>query len=408
MNRFSLRRRVAAATVAVVLGAAGALATSSSAMAASNDVLTPGWEWYDADDNAAYFSDASAYFVDYLGSSVDVFGFTDDAFDGFLLDDLSVTLGGATLSPAFTSTAGTWVDNGLSEFEATASADFGDGDVLDITRTLEIQGSFARWSWTATTSGGAPLADYTIDQSGELGSDSDSEFVTPTATTLVSHDGPDGDPVIGYSFADVAYSVSNGSDVVELSFTGDAAAVLTVALLEYDPCSTDEALAAMQAMLPTLAASFGETLPPVYADDCLYVDAPAMISGETDQLLPLLENSGLDDWDYIYEGAIDDGLTFTVLDAPAGLTFALEVDPESGEPALRMTGTPAESGEVRLLFYFDDYAPLVLTFDVVVEDEEELAATGAADIAPIVAGAAGLFLGVGALLLVLRRRAAID
>ncbi|MFN4002296.1 hypothetical protein [Microcella sp.] len=403
----SAGRRIIAASAALALASAGVLVTASSAAAADADVATSDWLWEAVDDRAGLIDDAASYFVDYLDTPLDLYGFTDDAFDGFLEDEVDVTLGATTLGVTFTSTASDWVDFGLSEFTATASADFGDGDILEITRTLEVQGSFARWSWAMTTSGGAPLADYTIDTVGDLGSDGGSIFLTPSGSTMVSYEDGGGDPVIGYSVAGATYVATDGDEDVEFSFTADDAPVLTLALLEYDPCSLDDAITAMQDLLPTLAADFGDTLDPVYADDCLSVDEPDAVTGPTDQRLEFVQQEGLDDWGYIYDGAVDDGLTVRVLGAPAGLSFSVVADPDTNLPQLRMTGTPTDGGgEVRVLLYFADGdssgdEPLIVTFDVVVE----LAATGPADIAPIAIGSAAVLVGLGALLLVLRRRA---
>jgi len=255
------------------------------------------------------------------------------------------------VTPVSTATVG-----GLTTIVASGTVDFGDGNTVSLTRTLEIQGSFARWTWDVTgVTGSIAPADYTITETGNLGSDSDSVFLADGPTRLVSYEDGGFDPIIGYNLANATYAVTDGDDDVDISFTANQDPVLTVALIDFDPCSFDAALAGMQSALATLAADFGDTLPSYYADGCLTVEAPALITGATDQRLDIIESDDLEtNWDYIYGGSIsdpEDGLAVTVLSAPAGLSFSLVADDvDSDEPQLRMTGSPAAGGEVRLLF----------------------------------------------------------
>lgn len=409
----TLRRRGTGAAIALTVGTISALA-AAPAMALTEDVYTPNWEWSSVSDDAAYVSDANAFYQSYLGSGLSMYGFTDDAFDGFLqgqedsggASGTEVTLGASTLDLIVTPVSQTQ-SAGLTTIVAAGSLDFGDGNVITITRTLEIQGSFARWSWSVETVGAAAPADYTISEAGNLGSDEDSTFLADGPTRLVSYEAGGSDPIIGYSLANLTYSVTDGNDDVVVSFTGDQDAVLTLALIDFDPCSFDAALAAMQTAVTTLAADFGDTLPSYYAADCLTVETPD--PSLTDQRLDIIESDDLENnWDYIYAGSISDpadGLAVTVLSAPDGLTFSLVADDvDNDEPQLRMVGTPASAGEVSLLFYYtdgDNYYPLEVTFDV----SSELAATGTSEVAPVALGAAAALLVAGAVLLVVRRRA---
>ncbi|MCA1942755.1 MAG: hypothetical protein LDL15_04040 [Yonghaparkia sp.] len=399
----SRTRRISAAALALALGTAGILA-ATPASAVTERVLTTDWWWSDVTDEGM-IGDAFPFYEDYLGSGVDVEGFTDDAFDDFLQISADVTYGVTTLPLDYAGVSRATV-GGLTTIVASATADFGDGVSVVVQRTLELQGSFARWSWTVTPTG-ATAAEFTIVEDGNLGSDEDSVFLGSGATRVSYEDGGN-DPIIGYSFANMSPTVADGDDDVVVTFTGDQAAVLTVALWDFDPCSFDAALAAAQAALPTLAADFGDALGSFYAEDCLTVETPALVSGATDQRLDIIESADLEsNWDYLYGGAIadpEDGLTFVVLDAPAGLSFSLVADDvDNDEPQLRMAGSPTTGGEVRLLFYYtdgDNFYPLEVAFDV----EVGLAATGPSDVAPAVLGVAAAFLGAGALLLVARRR----
>jgi LPXTG-motif cell wall-anchored protein len=410
------RRRASAALAVLALGAAGLLVASPAAAADPLDLSTPNVEWSSVRDDAAYIEDARALYQDYRGSGLSIYGFTDDAFDGFLeaqgdsapgTSQTLVTLGATSLPLVVTPVSSTTV-GGLTTLVASGTVNFGDGNTLSLTRTLEIQGSFARWSWDVTAVTGSPATAYTISEIGNLGSDEDSTFIPDGPNRLVSYEDGGSDMIIGYSFANAAYSVADFDDSVSVSFTADQDAVLTVAVIDYDPCSFDAALAGMQSAVATLAADFGDTLDSFYADDCLTVESPAAITGATDQRLDIIESDSLENnWDYIFPGSIsdpEDGLAMVVLSAPAGLSFSLVADdPANDEPQVRMTGTPTASGEVTLLFYYfdgDNYNPLVATFDVSVE----LAATGTSEVAPVALGAAAALLGAGALLLVLRRR----
>ena len=397
-------RRASAAALALALGGVALLA-AAPASAVTERVLTPNWWWSDVTDEGT-IGDAFGYYADYLGSGVDIEGFTDDAFDDFL-DSSSgeVTYDGSTLTLTYSGVSRATV-GGLTTIVASGTVDFGGGVSAVVERTLELKGSFARWSWEVTPTGAAASA-FAIAEYGNLGSDEDSVFLG-SGSTRVSYEDGGNDPIIGYSLANGTLGTTDGDDVVDIAFTGDQAAVLTVALWDFDPCSFDAALAAAQTSVTTLAADFGDTLESFYADDCLTVEAPAPITGATDQRLDIIESDSLENnWDYIFPGSIsdpEDGLAMVVLSAPAGLSFSLVADdPATDEPQVRMTGTPTASGEVTLLFYYfdgDNYYPLVATIDVSVE----LAATGTSEVAPVALGAAAALLGAGALLLVLRRR----
>lgn len=411
-------RRLLAATTVLALGTGGALATATSASALTDGVVTPGWSWSAVSDDGAAINDAESLFENYLGTDVDPFGFTDDAFDGFLTT-IDVTLGATTLTNVadqptlsdfeFTPGTSSWVDNGRSELTASAEVDFGDGDVLRIERTLEIEGSYARWSWEFTALGGSPGSAYEITVEGNLGSDSGTTVVDAFSNTFVTYELDGFDPIIGYQVQSLG--LSYGYDIVGedvfFNFTADAPAQVDVALLEFDPCSRDAAIEQMGGLVSTLPDSFGDTLEPVYADDCLYVAAPAPISGSANAFLPLLEQPDLADYGYLDTSSIANGLSFRVLGAPAGLSFALENDSTTGLPGIRMTGTPAAAGDVRLLFFYEDDGgtqeePLVVTFAVT----PGLAATGSPDTGVWFGAASLLLLGGAALVLGSRRRGA--
>lgn len=413
-------RRVLAATTALALGTGVALATASSASAITDDVFTPGWIWSGVSDDGSLIEDAESYFVNYLGTDVDPSGFTDDAFDGFL-ERMDVTLQATTQSNdadnlvgsdfVFTPVAATWVDNGRSELTATATVDFGDGNRLQIDRKVEIQGSSARWSFEFTVLGGAATAaQYDITVIGNLGADSDTTVVDAFSNTFVTYELDGFDPVIGYQVQSDGFSYGYGvdSDDARFNFTADGPATVDVALLEFDPCSRDAAIDQMRSLVSTLPDNFGTVLEPVYSPNCLYVTALGPISGAANAFLPLLEQPDLASYGYLDTSSITNGLSFRVLGAPAGLTFALENDPNTGLPGIRMTGTPAGAGTVRILFFYEDDGgvqaePLVVTFAVA---PAALAATGSSNAAGIAAGAAAMLLVGAAILLGARRRGA--
>jgi hypothetical protein len=304
--------------------------------------------------------------------------------------------------------------------------DLGDGALLDATVTLDIAGSFARWTITVDD-GGSGLVE-SVWGFGELGS--------PTAISAVGGDGlvvsgpPGLGPVIGIHLdSDGALDVLDDADPEFPGFESfDATTIVyTVALLDYDPCAESAAIAAMTDLVPDFSVRFGDDLEPVLSS-CVAVGIPEPLQAgvPTDQLLELTLQDALagghprlDGGTYFeYVDLWTGGLGVLAPALPAGLVLEVVEHPVTLLPALRLSGTPVAemSGEVPLHLYGLRDAPgfageipvaAALRLDVAAADPPagELAAAGA-ETGPLLAAAATLLLAGSALLTVDRRRPA--
>jgi hypothetical protein len=398
---------------ALGLGLGGALLMAAPAQADPGYPVTPGWQWDYVQESALGVGDAGSWYPNYLGTGIDLHGFTNDAFDGFL-QDMEFTYNAVTLDPTFTNISTSFVDNGLSTVVAEATLDFGGGVVVDATRALEIQGSYALWSLTLDDGGAGILGDIEVATFGYLGSDEWSSYQAVGATALVStdHDGTEGsDPIIGYDFSGLTapvIAVTNGDDNVSVTFTGAAVQDFAVAVVDYDPCSFSTALATMVSAAPTLRSTFGTTIAPVYFEDCVIIE-PLHSSAATpiDKKLWVADTSGLMPWGYFSNPSI---VQVVGVDLPSTLAVTLEWDTVNTKPYLRLVGT-APAGTYSVLFYLEypgdePYRGYPLVADFTVDPGPELAATGidtASTVTPGLVGAAVLSL-IGVTLIVARKR----
>ena len=373
-------KAVSASALALVLGLGGALSGAMPASAALSDVDTPGWTWEQVDDDTATINDAFSQFTDFAGTTIDPEGWTSDAFDGFP-DVFELTFGADTESPTFSGVSTTTV-GGLTTIVTTATADFGGGNIVDILAILELQGSYARWTYAFDDGGLAILPAVSVHLKGELGSDTDSLYTSVGSTGLISGDGGMSDPVIGYDFASTstwAYDVTNGDPQFMLDFLADTTSTLTVALIEWDPCSYPAAVGTMIGLIPTLAATFGGTIAPQYTTNCLQVAAPGPVIGVTDQLLALSESPFLDAWNYYDDNDAANYLRSTPISLPAGLSAVLVFDGVTGAPSLHLTGSAATGSYTATILFYEEgnpgefFIPTLATFALTVTG---LAATG--------------------------------
>lgn len=336
---------------------------ASPALAASSTVTTAGWTWADVEDTTLGIDDASSIRRDVLGSGLDLAGWTEDAFDNGFLSDVGYSWQVSDyLYPtpvSFDSVPGEG-----ATVVASVSHDVGGGEDLDVDFTLEIAGSFARWTFDLSDGGGGFLDEVELYGGGELGSDD--PIATPVGTDgLVMSDGTQYDPVLGFHIAAdgsaATVSGQTGLDLAEFTATGASTVVLTVALLDYDPCRADDAVAEMVALVPSLPDHFGEDLAPL-SGSCVTVGIPEpMTAGKpTDQLLDLAFTGALaggsprlDQQSYLdYVDTWTSGLAAIAAGLPEGLAVEVVPHPVTMEPALRLFGTPTASG--------NGEAPLVL------------------------------------------------
>lgn len=436
------RSAVRAGRVLLIAGIAGTLTTlvAAPAFADTATVETDGWNWLEVYDTTLGISDAEARHRDVLGSGVDLKGWTEDAFDAY--DAVNGYLSGvgfdhtdpqlsAILLPTPVSFETDPAGGATIRSEVTGY-DLGGGAFLDADFTLEIAGSFARWTIEVDDDGSGLVE--AIWGSGELGS--------PTSTTQVGADGlivtgPSGlGPIIGLHVeSDGSADELDGSDPEYPGFlsTGASRVVFTLALLDYDPCAEADAVDAMAALVPELGSHFGENLEPVLSD-CVEVEAPApmKVGTPTDQLLELTllgdlasGHPRLDGDSYFdYIDLWTSGLGVLAPDLPAGLSLEVVEHPVTLQPALRLSGTPIEAASeatpLRLYGLRDspDFAgemPVAAALPLEIDSLDlaapepagppSLADSGADTAGPLAVSAAAV-LGGTALLVLARRRGA--
>lgn len=417
MNRPDALRAV----TAVVLGAAVALAPAVGAAALDQDVETPGWRWLDVSDNAYVIQDVESFYADFLGSGVSLDGWRDDAFDNLMriaffdidieedIDTYPFVRFGVDESPvlSFTPVSGSWVDNGRTEFVSTATADFGDGRVVNVTFTLRVEESTAQWIIMQEVVGGDPTT-VELVFGGDLGSDSDTTFIDLGSGAWVSHDENRGDPVIAWLLEGgiQAPGFIDGVGRVEFVASAETDSTITVGVVDFDECSFDAALTSMSAAAPTLA--LGTVIEPIYVTDCLTTPTTVILGpGQpATEVLPLVLSEPLLDDSWAPADAVEfaeRGWRVDIVDGPAGLAASLEWVEASSSMQIRLSGTPTEawSGPVTFVVHSGDEPVLVQT-----ELSVELAATGASPAAVIGGGMVGMLLVVGGLLL--RRRSTAE
>jgi hypothetical protein len=413
-------RRCAAALAVIALGSGLALATALPARADTGTVLNATSWWDRVNDNALDIQNTQAYYPDLFGSGDTVRGASGHAVNHFILG-FTASDGAETLAVTTVPQQFDLVDGGLSTVRATASVHFASGAEVDFTVTLEIQGSYARWTIV-----GATDDDIRARVSGSTGSGGDSRFLQPSPTTLVSSDGiQQQDTVAGYQVTgtDVSVDVTDGDPAVDIDFAAAGTTTIALAVGDHDYCGQADAIADMVARVPTLGATFGED---IAAPDthCLTVAQPlAFAAGAaTDQTLQVTDISN---WQSTGTSALDQlrgadflaGARLYSSGLPAGLTLGYDTASKS----LRLQGTAAQgSYPVRIALAFVDQSsspailrtPVFATLAVTVTAADagggtpdgsgpELAATGAPS--PSLAVLAGLLLLAGGGALAARR-----
>jgi len=383
--------------VALVAAASFAVLPAASAVAAQQNVENDGWRWISVVDDGYAVGDADSYYDDFLGTGVSVFGWRDDAFDTMMrvsrfggpgvgfVDAYPIVQFGAdeqSILP-ISSVSANWVAGGRTTTVGTAVADFGDGRVVTLTFTVDVEGSIARWTVEREVVGGDP-ADVELLIGGDLGSDGDSTYLDLGGGAWISHDGNRGDPVIGWLFDGVTptMGVAGSLGNVEFALSGAGTSTITVGLLDYDECAFDEALAQMTAAAPTL--TLGAEITPIYTTDCLTADDPAPIAlgDELAAVLPLVPAAALDAENWVPSSAdtfVQRGWRVDVVDAPDGLEATLEwVNLGDGALRLGLSGTPTQawSGPATFVVHWGRL-PVLVEVDLEIAGPPELAATGA-------------------------------
>jgi len=347
-------RRAAAAAAATTLALGLALAAAAPASADTGNVFNATTWWDRVNDNALDIQSTGSVYSGLFGTTDRPLGWSAHGLNHFVFD-LAVSDGVETQHVTTVPQQFELVDGGLSTVRATASVAFASGAAVDLTVALELQGSYARWTFTGVTDD-----ELEVHASGSIGSSVWPRFTAPSPTTLVAIDGPteEQNTVTGFQLVGTGASLSavDGDRGVTATFAAAGTTRLVVALGDHDPCGLSDALAAMTARVATLNTTFGED---IWAPDtrCLDIAQPAaLVAGTaTDQSLPVVDvSSSIAD---PAESALDHRSSGDFLararlytsGLPAGLT--LDYDPATKQ--LHLHGTAAEgSYPVRIAFAY--------------------------------------------------------
>ncbi|TPX03552.1 hypothetical protein FJ656_16575, partial [Schumannella luteola] len=287
-----MNRRTSALLVAPIALGLVAVAAALPASADTDDITGGNILWSNVDDGSPFISDAESYYPDLLGSGVALpFGWTGDALDG--IPEGSIRVGGENISWTSVPGGSGWVSGGLSSFQYA-----GVSTSYEIDALLEIQGNYARWTFTPV-SGPAD----TFEMVANLGSDGYQDATVVTANSaVVSSDQNAADPVIGYWFSgpsgtlDVPDSSGGSNDDVTWTAETSGPIVAILALQDYAPCAEATATAEMVARVANLNGTFGQSIEG--ALECATVATPAALSQGTaaSQSLPVTIDPTIDPW----------------------------------------------------------------------------------------------------------------
>ena len=422
-------------TRAVAIGAVLGLATLTVGQSAvfAEDLPMPGSMFLVNDGDPTYVGD----WYSYLNPDAKLYGWTNDAFDGWgvvtLVDENSNdwTLNQATPDSVTTAPDGTTT----VVFSGNTSDALMYSTSYDVTATITLQGSFAKWSVDIARIDSAPVdANLFIVVTGTVGANDQSIF-DRVDHTLVSSDGGINDPVVawqathvGGSFPAHPWSATDGNDQIQASAYGSTNLSVIAAMVEWDPCSYDAALAYAESIKTTLVDNFGTELEPLQA--CLTV-APLSLNVGTPVTSTLSYSIpanatdpdgfwrffGYNDPEFIFNP-----VTVDIQGLPAGVTFTQSQDPATGVVTIRLAGTPTESGSfaptvtIARVHYDGDTAPLGLTgfaSPLATDFTEPLEATGSITVGTSLANTGvngaqnAMLLGIGGGILVLGAAALI-
>ncbi|TFC93117.1 MULTISPECIES: hypothetical protein [Cryobacterium] len=369
MSRTRLVRGVVAtiATSSLALVGVG-LGAGSAAADIQSEIFTSSVAWSYIDDQTGSIGDARQY--DYES---DVTGWTDDAFDDFGYLTLTDPVSGgywnfladqpamSTINDGGTSTL-TMTGTSVWTYPADSPSPLAEGFVppaqYTVVLTLTLEGNYARWSYAID---GPDVEGLELEFGGNLGSDTDSVFLTDD-TTVVSSDGgtyTPGDPVLGYSA--VTDGTFNGwftndlDDEVSARATGAANFAVTLVAADWTVCGFDEAQTFVESIVSTLPTTFGESYETF--GSCFTFEPVALKQGvAVNQVLVYTVAPELIEFGYFVDGYV----TAELPDLPAGLSYASETL-EDGTVQITLTGTPTEGGS---------FTPTAVFYQIYPEDAE--------------------------------------
>jgi len=403
-------RRSALIASAALTAAVLAVVPATLAAAIDDDVDSGNMAWVEVYDDEPYIEDVQSRYPNLLGTGANLaIGWTVDAFDGML--DVT-TIDGEDIDWSAAPGGAGWVPGGLSSFNYTGVSAAFDAD-FEIGARLEVQGNYARWTFTPVA---GPAA--TLELGGNLGSDYDQTtiVVTPNAAVISSDDFVQ-DPVLGYWLAGpdatlFVPTVGDDSDDVVITATTSGPITTVIALQDYAPCAQQVAIDEMVARVATLDSSFGATIEG--ALECATVAAASelAVGSAEPQSLAVTIDPSVDVWldepyqldaraPYLSDPSLV-GSAF--VGTPPGVVLAFDAATSS----IAVSGTPTVAGTYDLTlvlwvtdadqYSFDDPGngyPLVAPFRLVITGPQ-LAATGDESALPLALLATAL-LAAGAL-----------
>jgi hypothetical protein len=278
----------------------------------------------------------------------------------------------------------------------------GSGGLVDVFVTREISNSYVYWSITVYDAGTDTLrTDVPVTFAVGLGSDGSTDwFVDPDGQHYRSA-GDINDPIVLWYLSDPAFTLttSPGNDYPTVTFTTHLE--ITLAVVDYGCNDYDAALPFADGLLPTFQESFGSVLALPGAVSCFSTPDLTFAPGQAiDESLPVSFLPDTFDW--------SEGGDFWTEGLPDFLHYETN-DEDGAAPTFTLIGTaPAEPGTYVFALYVgtdgnDNYRQSRIFVTITIA-KPLLAATGS-DGSGLLAGALGLALLGGALLMRARRRA---
>jgi hypothetical protein len=227
-----------------------------------------------------------------------------------------------------------------------------EGDLVnvDIVVTRVFSGSWVRWGVKVYDAGTEILANAPFIFEGELGSDSDTQWLREGGLAL-SHDTGYGDPIVLHVVGDYdEWYTEDGDDNSEVHATGELDYI--IGLVDYGCGFSETTIEEAVDILTNVETAYGTALEPVSGAACAEWIIPSQNFTVGVPVDVTFTAPDAEPWNWNWGGRID------VWGLPAGLEYE-EVDPSEANvpPSLRIFGTPEEAGEYEVGYDLrDDYS----------------------------------------------------
>lgn len=359
---------------------------STATFAATFNIDTPMVKWSAVNDARPMVDDATAFLTNFRGTGHNIDGWTNEAFDSYLSTRTLVNEGGTSNSLNFSKVGELGTTSGVTTANYSATYTLLGGGT--VTAQMTIDGNFVRFAFSAVPTTGT--AKPNIDFTGQLGSDANTLYTVVSPSGLVSYDSTGSDFVNGYSITTGTFTYDGQisgiarDDVMVSADLDNGPVLLTVALLDYDPCSRTAAVSRMGSLVPTFGSIFGSDLEPQFDPTCFGVSLPAgtspIVPGQqVDILLPFVARSELGG--SFSQNEHNKRVLGQVLGLPAGLSAVLIRNSADQIAQLRITGSTSQTGTFNVTgFTFSDNGslkdkPLTFALSLSVESPGQPAAT---------------------------------